>query len=111
VVNSDEIAGMALSVGVVETGDYIRGLALAGYKVESWALEGVSLAVIRTKTRSLTGLSIAGYNQVKGRQEGLSIGLYNRARLLTGIQIGLLNYVGNNPPWLRYLPLLNLHFD
>ena len=40
---------------------------------------------------------------------GLPRGLLNRARELQGVQIGLLNYAGNNGrfPW---LPLVNAHF-
>ena len=31
--------------------------------------------------------------------------------LLHGVQIGLLNYAGNNRDGLRWLPIANVHFD
>jgi hypothetical protein len=40
---------------------------------------------------------------------GLSVALYNRANELHGIQLGVLNYAGNNPKGLRMLPFINLH--
>jgi len=40
---------------------------------------------------------------------GLQIGLINAAGLLHGVQIGILNYAGNNPSWARILPLVNLN--
>jgi hypothetical protein len=47
---------------------------------------------------------------VRGRQRGLTIGLFNYATHLSGAQLGLLNYAGNNPRFLRLLPGLNLSF-
>ena len=43
------------------------------------------------------------------RFTGLSIGLVNYSAQLKGVQLGLLNYAGNNPRWLRLLPLINIH--
>jgi hypothetical protein len=58
---------------------------------------------------TLTGLSISAFNHVRGRQRGLSIGLLNVTRTLSGVQLGLFNYAGNNPRFLRLLPGLNLN--
>jgi len=35
--------------------------------------------------------------------------LYNRTEELHGLQVGLLNYAGNNPKGLRMLPFVNMH--
>jgi hypothetical protein len=64
-------------------------------------------AYVRIENGQLRGVSIAGYNDVRGRQRGLSIGLYNYARVLHGLQLGLINVARNNPPGLRILPLAN----
>ena len=55
------------------------------------------------------GVSVAGWNEHVGVSRGLSIGILNRAQELEGIQIGILNYAGNNRrfPW---LPFINAHF-
>ncbi|MFQ5629833.1 MAG: LA_2272 family surface repeat-containing protein [bacterium] len=37
------------------------------------------------------------------------MGIFNFAKKLKGFQIGFLNYAGNNPKWLRLLPLMNVH--
>jgi hypothetical protein len=57
------------------------------------------------------GLSLSAFNQVKGLQHGFSFGIFNYARQLNGMQIGLLNYVKNNPKYLKILPIVNFHFD
>jgi hypothetical protein len=49
-------------------------------------------------------------NQIEGRQSGLSIGIVNYAWELNGIQIGLINYVRDNPKYLKVLPLFNAPF-
>ena len=55
-------------------------------------------------------LGPAAYNAVSGRQTGVTIGLFNYAEEIEGIQIGLLNHVPSNPPWLRWLPIFNAKF-
>jgi hypothetical protein len=42
---------------------------------------------------------------------GFQIGVANTAEYLEGVQIGLINYVGNNPKWARLLPIINMHFS
>jgi hypothetical protein len=48
---------------------------------------------------------------VRGEQHGLTIGLFNYAESLDGVQVGLLNYAGNNRAGLRWLPIANAHLD
>jgi hypothetical protein len=55
------------------------------------------------------GFSVALWNEHDSRSRGLSIGLLNRTEELHGVQIGLLNYAGNNRRY-RWLPLVNAHF-
>ena len=40
---------------------------------------------------------------------GISIGLFNYSKKLKGFQFGLLNYVENNPKFLKIIPFINLH--
>ena len=47
--------------------------------------------------------------KVNDRFTGLAIGLINYTRELDGVQIGLLNYAGNNPGWAKLLPFVNVH--
>jgi hypothetical protein len=47
---------------------------------------------------------------IKGTQKGITIGVFNYARKQRGFQLGLLNYVKDNPKGLRLLPIFNTHF-
>ncbi len=55
------------------------------------------------------GVAVSAFNHVRGTQRGLTIGLVSYARRLHGLQLGLLNYAGNQPPALRWLPFVNFH--
>jgi hypothetical protein len=52
---------------------------------------------------------VSAVTDVRGIQHGVTIALYNYARVLRGVQLGLLNWAQNNPAPFRLLPLLNLH--
>jgi hypothetical protein len=75
----------------------VRGAALSAGT--AWIEEG----------GTLQGVAAAPYVNVQGRQQGLAVGIYNRARVLSGVQIGLVNVAKNNPAWARALPLVNLN--
>jgi hypothetical protein len=72
---------------------------------------GASLGIAMNRFHELNGLAFAAYNEVRTRQRGLTIGIYNRAEELQGVQIGLLNFAGNNGGIFRWLPLVNAHFE
>lgn len=93
-VASDRLSGLAVTVGVNVAPE----------------TQGIAIAAARLRTETLTGLSVAGYNQVLGIQRGITIGLYNKADELHGVQLGLLNFAGNNRGPARWLPILNMHF-
>ena len=111
VVSGGGIRGSGMSLGKVHAEDEIYGFAVGGYMVEAIDFRGVSLGLVRTKMEEMRGFAVSGYNQVTLEQRGLTIGIYNRARELHGVQIGLLNYAGNNPPGLRWLPIINLNLN
>ena len=72
----------------------LRGLAIAGYSVDS---------------HRIAGLSVSPYNHVRGPQYGLAIGVYNSTDELHGVQIGLINRAKDNRAPFKILPILNLH--
>jgi hypothetical protein len=109
VATEGPVHGIALSLGRTEATSG-RGLLLGGYRVKMPDVKGAALSVIMTRTTDLQGFAIGGYNEVRGVQRGITIGIYNRAEELHGLQIGLLNYAGNNSGVLRWLPLVNAHF-
>lgn len=104
------ISGLNLALGAIETDGPVRWLSFAGYKVDSPNVQGLSINPIRLEAVDLTGVALGGYNRVEGVQRGLTIGIFNWARELRGVQIGLLNYAGNNEPPFRLVPIFNAHF-
>jgi len=94
----------------VGAGERIRGIALGGLVLLAKDVKGVA-------TGALNGVVVEEINledflklkRVNDRFTGLSIGLINYTRQLKGVQLGLFNYAGNNPRWLKVLPLINLH--
>lgn len=87
------INGVASSLAYISAGNIFRGVAVTGGYLNSETFKGVS---------------IAGYHKAN-KVYGLSIAPYNRSEKLYGVQFGLLNYAGNNPKWLKMLPIINLH--
>jgi hypothetical protein len=59
----------------------------------------------------LSGVSISAFNRILGEQRGFVIGIFNYARSLHGVQVGVLNWAGNNRSGLKLLPIANAHFD
>jgi hypothetical protein len=110
VIGGGSVTGLTAALGVVEGGTAIRGVTAAGYRVRAPNVDGVAAAVAMMRTENLRGFSLAGYNEVRGVQTGLTIGIYNTAQVLNGVQIGVINHAGNNPPGLRWLPIVNANF-
>jgi hypothetical protein len=108
VVAEGPIRGLQAGLAGVESRTGIQGITAAGYRVRAPELRGVSAAGYVDVGR-LQGLSVAGVHRLEA-SVGVTVGLVNWADELRGIQLGLLNRAGNNPPGLRVLPLVNLHF-
>lgn len=87
-----------------------RWLNAGGLGVVAERLEGVSASLGKVATPDQAGLALASYNDIRGVNRGLSIAIYNYARSSPGIQVGLINYVRDNPDGLRLLPLFNHSF-
>lgn len=60
---------------------------------------------------TMKGVSISVFNQTFGHYNGVSIGVVNWTRSQRGFQLGLLNYVKNNPRGLKLLPIFNTSFN
>jgi hypothetical protein len=109
-------------------GDSFRGVAIAGLAAGSPLVEGLLIAPAaggQTVTGvliapayarlepggTMRGFSVSAFNHMRGEVDGLTIGIFNYARTLNGVQIGLLNYAGNNRQGLRWLPFANVHME
>lgn len=88
----------------------IEGVALGGVGVGGTDITGAALAIGMVRLENggdLTGFALSGVNYIKGYQTGLSIGLFNYAQHLTGVQLGILNFIEDNPVLLKVMPLIN----
>jgi hypothetical protein len=74
-------------------------------------LTGGFLAGGMIRAEELTGFAASAYNRFDFDQHGISIGIVNIAHYLNGVQIGLINYAGNQRRGLKLLPIINAHFD
>jgi hypothetical protein len=109
-INGFGIAGLSVAA------DTLNGLFLSGYGNTYWntdsihLINGMSFGIIGgCFTKKLNGLSMGLIHNVTGVQNGLSISAFNRTKELHGVQIGLLNYAGNNRSLFRWLPLININ--
>ena len=91
----------------------VKGITIAGLAVGGEEITGVSVALAHIRIENdgiLTGFTAAAFPYIKGYLKGVSIGIFNYAYEVSGIQLGVLNYVADNPPGLKYLPLFNTSF-
>ena len=107
-----QVSGLTIG-GLGAGADRIRGITLAGGTVSASDIQGISVAIGMIKLEvdgQYTGLAVSGFNYMRGRQSGVSIGIINYAYSLKGLQIGLINYVRDNPTGMKLLPLVNFRF-
>lgn len=97
--------------GVGVAAPMISGLTVAGFHARGEQIKGVTLAFGWVKVEgNLSGFSASAFNQIKGRQTGVTLGIVNVAYELNGVQIGLINYVRDNPGYRKILPIINANF-
>ena len=108
------ITGITIGGLGVGRADKMKGITIGGLSAGAHNIIGVALSLTHVKVYdngSLTGFSASAFNLIKGRQTGVSLGIFNFAYKLNGIQIGLVNYVRENPKYLRILPIINANLD
>jgi hypothetical protein len=92
---------------------HIKGVTIAGLAVGGTDITGLTVALAHVRIENdgiLTGLTAAAFPYIKGLLKGISFGIFNYAYEVSGVQIGLLNYVADNPTGLKYLPIFNTSF-
>jgi hypothetical protein len=95
--------------GVGVGGEEVTGGLVALFGTGGERLKGAAVSLAYNQYVEAKWFSAAGYNRIKYEMIGVQIGVLNWTRRLKGVQIGLINYVGNNPKYLRILPLVNVH--
>ena len=122
-----DLRGLSVAGLAVGAGGSIEGIAIAGLvgaprirgAVAALAAGGRDVAGLVVAPAyfdlmpdgSMTGVSVSAFNRIRGEQRGLAIGIVNYTPSLHGLQIGLVNWAGNNPSGLKLLPIVNAHID
>lgn len=86
---------------------YSTGLQLGLANVDGSEFHGASAALVNC-TESFYGLQFGALNVATKTGCGVQFGLFNAADRFTGLQIGLLNLIGNAP--IPVLPVVNANF-
>jgi len=87
-----------------------RGLVIGGLYAVPTEMRGITIGgILSGADQKMVGLSIGLVNGAD-LFYGVQIGIYNVANELHGIQIGVFNFAGNNPAFLRWIPVINAHF-
>lgn len=109
---SEKMNGVAVSFGI--DSDTLNGL-FVGFGLSSprriiddRVINGLAIGVF-VAAEKIRGVAIALGESYSKKQIGISISASNKTDELHGLQIGLINYAGNNPRLLRWLPLINFH--
>ncbi len=90
------------------TSDYyaLNGIMISTGFANFPKLKGVALNAVGSEFFFLEGISISGIYSFCVKGSGIQISLINYAHEFNGVQIGLLNRIGN-----RIIPFINLGFD
>ena len=97
-----------MGAGAPTVNGFVGALAVGGVDVTGIM---IAPAYMNVKENGVfRGVSFSAFNRIQGRQEGVTIGILNWTQHLDGLQIGLLNFVGNKEK-LRWLPFFNYHKD
>ena len=112
----NSITGLAIG-GLGAGSPKIDGVVLAGLGAGGQEITGATLAIGMIKVDDdmgegkHTGFTLSAFNYIKGKQTGVSLGIFNYAHNIKGFQFGIINYVRDNPTWLKILPILNFNFN
>ncbi len=110
--NSDKMNGLAVSFGINSdtlNGVFVGfGISPPNRNIDNRVINGLALGVF-VGAEKVRGGAIGLFNSYSKKQIGISVSVLNKTEELHGLQIGLLNYAGNNPKLLRWLPIINFH--
>ncbi|MBP6127759.1 hypothetical protein [Flavobacterium sp.] len=106
---SSKINGIGISG--INSGDTLNGLMIGLWTIyANKAINGLAISTFFVHAQQLSGVSFTLLKNEFTIQKGLSFSLFNDAKELHGVQIGLINYAGNNRRFLRWTPLINFNF-
>ena len=100
------IGGLGGGIDKKLTGVGIAGLGIGAGK----EIQGMGITLGKIQTATFKGFGISSYSKID-HLFGVSFSIFNRIKSLNGIELGLINYAGNNRKLFRVLPIMNMHFN
>lgn len=105
----DKFDGISFS-GIYSTANRYNGILVSpGSNIIDSVLNGFSFSGVRTYAEHLNGFSFSSVNRIK-HGKGFLLGLVNYSDTFSGVQLGILNIIKENPRPFRRLPIINMHF-
>ena len=90
--------------------DKLNGIVVSGFGNYILDMNGIALTSLMNRIHSGNGLQLSVFSNKSRNFNGLQISLYNRAKTGRLVQLGLINYIKENPKGLRILPFINMRF-
>lgn len=107
-VGGDRLTGLYVG-GLGIGGDNLTGFFVGGLGIGADRISGASLGGLLIRADELQGVHIAPWVHAREESRGLSMAVFNYSRRLHGVQLGVLNWAGNQKGLLKLLPLVNYH--
>lgn len=112
-----KINGIGLAMWTVSA-DTLNGLFLGLTSgVTKWSMQdtirllnGFAFGGLDVRAKKMQGVSLSVFMNSFNKMNGLSVSLLNKTETLHGFQFGLINYAGNNRPFLKWTPFFNFNF-
>lgn len=97
-----------LDVGVVgRVRENVNGLQVGAVNAVGADVAGVQLGLVNLVEADFAGFQCALWNEVGAAATGFQLGLVNRATVLEGLQVGLVNFIGEPQTTCGCLPIVN----
>lgn len=106
--NTDTLIGFSSTLS--QYSKMFKGFGLGVTGVNFNEFKGIAVYPALNHSRHFDGVGISAVNFNVGHFRGIQIGVFNSTQSGQGIQIGLLNYIKENPSWCRILPVINFRF-
>ncbi|MFA5042699.1 MAG: hypothetical protein WC381_07360 [Kiritimatiellia bacterium] len=87
----------------------MSGFQLAVFSMAGQLGNGFQLGLANVSGENYSGVQIGGFNYGRGDVYGLQLGVVNVATTMTGLQIGLLNFIWKSQ-FIAFAPIINGYF-
>jgi hypothetical protein len=104
----DTLNGFCLGISIFSQN--ARGATLSLISGSFGKASGFHIAPLGWFSSNFNGVSLSLINVNKQYFKGVQLGVFNKTQTGRCVQIGIINYIKENPKGLRILPLINMRF-